>query len=179
MKQFIKRFLPFVMLLAILPDTTFAEGKRFVFGIHPTPKEIPEIAFEDLEGQQFTLEDFEGKYLLLNVWATWCPPCRKELPDLQGLQQKLGGQQFQVVALSTDAGKRASVLRLYQELGLNVDSIFIDETGSAMRKLGIFAMPTTLLIDPQGREIGRKPGPADWDSSSALTFFSQQISSDD
>jgi len=60
-----------------------------------------------------------------------------------------------------------------------VDSIFIDETGSAMRKLGIFAMPTTLLIDTQGREIGRKPGPADWDSSSALTFFSQQISSDD
>ncbi|WP_448325884.1 TlpA family protein disulfide reductase [Sulfitobacter sp. M13] len=177
MKQFTKRFLPVVMLLALLPGTTFAEGKRFVFGIHSIPKEIPEITFEDLEEQQFTLEDFEGKYLLLNVWATWCPPCRKELPDLQGLQQKLGGQQFQVVALSTDAGKRASVLRLYQELGLDEDSIFIDQTGSAMRKLGIFAMPTTLLIDPEGREIGRKPGPADWDSTSALTFFQGQLAS--
>ena len=175
MNQFIKWVLPAAMLFALLSGPTLAEGARFIFGIHSTPKEVPEIAFEDLEGQQFTLEDFEGKYVLLNVWATWCPPCRKELPDLQSLQQQLGGQQFQVIALSTDAGKRASVIRLYQELGLDERSILIDETGSAMRKLGIFAMPTTLLIDPQGREIGRKPGPADWDSDSAISFFEEQM----
>ena len=118
----------------------------------------------------------EQKVVITKIAATWCPPCRKELPDLQGLQQELGGDQFQVVALSTDAGRLANVRGLYRELGLDETNIFIDETGSAMRKLGIFAMPTTLLIDPQGKEIGRKPGPADWDSAEALSFFERQMS---
>ena len=175
MKHLFRVYLLSLVLFSGLYDVAFAEGRKFVFGIHSTAKEMPEIEFEDVNGKQFTLKDFEGKYVLLNVWATWCPPCRKELPDLQGLQQQLGGNQFQVIALSTDAGRLQSVQRLYQELDLDEGGIFIDETGSAMRRLGIFAMPTTLLIDPQGQEIGRKPGPADWDSTSALTFFEEQM----
>lgn len=166
-------------LLTLFSGTAFAEGSRFIFGIHTEAKPIPAIAFNDASGNARTLDDFKGKYILLNVWATWCPPCRKELPDLQGLQRELGGDRFQVVALSTDAGRLVNVRDLYQELDLDETSIFIDETGTAMRALGIFAMPTTLLIDPEGQEIGRKPGPADWDSAEALKFFEMQIGGSD
>jgi|TARA_R110000796_G_scaffold155849_1_gene272410 thiol-disulfide isomerase/thioredoxin len=175
MNGWMRRYTLFTALFVLLTGTAFAQGGKFLFGIHSTPKPVPAIAFNDASGNPLTLDDFKGKYVLLNVWATWCPPCRKELPDLQGLQQELGGDQFLVVALSTDAGRLANVRGLYQELGLDETQIFIDETGSATRKLGIFAMPTTLLIDPQGQEIGRKPGPADWDSAEALAFFETQM----
>lgn len=164
-----------ITLSSLMSVAAFAEGGRFLFGIHKTPKPVPEIEFNDADGVVRTLKDFEGKYVLLNVWATWCPPCRKELPDLQALQETLGGDTFHVVALSTDTGKILNVRQLYDELGLDKSEIFIDETGTAMRKLGIFAMPTTLLIDPLGQEIGRKPGPADWDSEGAISFFTEQI----
>ena len=164
-----------IALFSMLSSVAFAESSRFVFGMHKSAKPVPEIEFNDADGMPRTLSDFEGKYVLLNVWATWCPPCRKELPDLQRLQEQLGGDQFHVIALSTDAGRLSSVQQLYEELDLSTNEIFIDEAGSAMRSLGIFAMPTTLLIDPQGQEIGRKPGPADWDSDAAVAFFSEQM----
>lgn len=175
MKQLIRAAFASLILFSVQSAAALAEGGTFRFSIHSTAKEMPKIAFEDTAGTQLTLADFEGKYVLLNIWATWCPPCRKELPDLQGLQQKLGGDQFQVIALSTDTGRLANVQRLYQELDLNEDGIFIDETGSVGRKLGVFAMPTTLLIDPEGQEIGRMPGPADWDSAQAVEFFTKQM----
>lgn len=163
-------------LFSLMSVAAFAEGGRFSFGIHKAPKPVPEIEFIDGDGVERNLKDFEGKYVLLNVWATWCPPCRKELPDLQALQEELGGETFHVIALSTDTGKISNVRQLYDELGLDKSEIFVDETGTAMRKLGIFAMPTTLLIDPIGQEIGRKPGPADWDSEDAISFFTEQMS---
>jgi thiol-disulfide isomerase/thioredoxin len=176
MKGLIRALFASLILFSIQSAAVLAEGGTFRFGIHSTAKKMPQIAFEDAIGTQLTLTDFKGKYVLLNIWATWCPPCRKELPDLQGLQQKLGGDMFQVIALSTDMGRLANVQRLYQELDLNEDGIFIDETGSVGRKLGVFAMPTTLLIGPEGQEIGRKPGPADWDSAQAVEFFTEQMS---
>ena len=175
MNNWMRRYAICATISALLTGAAFAQGGKFLFGIHSTARDVPAIAFNDASGNALILDDFEGKYVLLNIWATWCPPCRKELPDLQGLQQELGGDQFQVIALSTDAGRLANVRGLYEELGLDETQIFIDETGSTMRKLGIFAMPTTLLIDPQGKEIGRKPGPADWDSAEALAFFEAQM----
>ncbi|MFT4607476.1 MAG: peroxiredoxin [Urechidicola sp.] len=88
----------------MLSGAAFAEGERFIFGIHSTLKELPKIEFEEKVGNQLTLEDFNGKYVLLNVWETWFPPRCNELPDLQGLQQALGGDNFQVIALLTDTG---------------------------------------------------------------------------
>nr|WP_306267433.1 TlpA disulfide reductase family protein [Pararhizobium sp. IMCC3301] len=179
MKQLIRWIFPSLVLFSMHSGAAVAEEGKFSFGIHSASKELPRIEFSDAAGNQFMLEDFKGKYVLLNIWATWCPPCRKELPDLQGLQQELGGDQFQVIALSTDAGRLTNVQRLYQQLGLDERAIFIDESGTAMRKLGVFAMPTTLLIGPDGRELGRKPGPADWDSTSALAFFTVQMADQD
>jgi len=87
MKQLIQTVFASLILLSIQSGAALAEGRKFRFGIHSTVKEMPTISFEDAVGTQLTLADFEGKYVLLNIWATWCPPCRKELPDLQGLQQ--------------------------------------------------------------------------------------------
>lgn len=109
-----------------------------------TPRATPELSFSDVNGVTRSLQDFRGKYVLLNVWATWCPPCRQELPSLERLQDELGGAAFQVLALSTDTGRGAAVQQPYGELGLDDAGIFIDETGSATRELGIFGMPTTL-----------------------------------
>ena len=91
MMHLIGRCLALLVALSMFAGSATAEGGRFIFGIHSAAKEVPKIAFEDAAGKQFTLADFEGKYVLLNIWATWCPPCRKELPDLEGLQQELGG----------------------------------------------------------------------------------------
>ncbi len=165
-----------LVLFAVSPAQ--AQEDRFDFRMLDTPKPVPDLSFADLDGTRLTLRDFRGRYVLLNVWATWCPPCRKELPSLDRLQAELGGADFQVVALSTDTGRDAAVLRLYQELDLDETGIFIDATGSAMRELGIFGMPVTLLIDAGGNEVGRKLGPAEWDNPAALSFFRETLMSD-
>lgn len=178
MNKWLQKSILAMALLGALSGFARAEGSKFRFNLHATARPVPEIMFNDANGVARTLDDYSGKYVLLNVWATWCPPCRKELPDLQALHQQLGGDDFQVIALSTDTGRLQNVRKLYDELGMEQAEIFIDETGSAMRKLGIFAMPATLLIDPEGQEVGRKLGPADWGSTSAVDFFRTQIAAE-
>lgn len=152
-----------------------AQEARFDFRLLEAPKAVPDLNFRSIDGKALTLDDFRGRIVLLNIWATWCPPCREELPSLERLQDALGGPAFQVVALSTDTGREAAVSRLYEELGLDASGIFIDETGSAMRDLGVFGLPTTLLIDADGNEVGRKIGPAVWDNAAALAFFRARV----
>lgn len=174
------RHTAFAFVLVLLATAgSPAQETRFDFGILDTPKPAPDLNFTDVNRRRLSLEDFRGKYVLLNIWATWCPPCRAELPSLERLQRELGSADFQVVALSTDTGRDAAVQRLYRELGLDDSGIFIDETGSVTGALGIFGMPTTLLIDPERNEIGRKIGPAVWDSPAAVEFFRNEIESGD
>lgn len=152
-----------------------ARDSGFDFELTEPSKAMPELRFRDVEGNDLTLDDFAGRYVLLNVWATWCPPCREELPTLEGLQRALGGDRFQVIALSTDTGRMADVEDLYRELGLDGSGVFVDSTGAAMGNLAVFGLPTTLLIDGQGREVARKFGPAVWDSPDAVAFFCARI----
>lgn len=137
-----------------------------VFNIYRQPRALPNIRFVDGKGQAVTLRDFRGKVVLLNIWATWCPPCRAEMPTLDRLRAELGGPDFEVVALSIDAGQQD--LYLVQEFYLQTDikslGIYMDSSGKASRDLNIAGLPTSLLIDREGREIGRKIGPAEWDS---------------
>lgn len=127
------------------------------------PRPVPEIRFADEGGRDLTLADFRGKVVLLNIWATWCIPCRKEMPALDRLQGRLGGKEFQVVALSIDRGGVAPVKPFYQELGLKNLAIYVDPSGNGSRALAVPGVPTTLLIDREGREIARKMGAAEWD----------------
>jgi thiol-disulfide isomerase/thioredoxin len=114
------------------------------------------------------LSAFKGKVILLNIWATWCGPCRQEMPTLDRLEAKLGGPDFQVVALSIDQGGVPVVKEFYEELGLENLGIYIDDRMRAPAQLGVVGIPGTLLIDREGREIGRKLGPAEWDSEEVL-----------
>ena len=115
-----------------------------------------------------TLADFRGRFVLLNVWATWCLPCRKEMPALDHLQAVLGGPGFEVVALSIDRGGSSVVQKFYQELGIKALGIYLDASDATTSDLKVPGIPTTLLVDREGRETGRKIGPATWDSSEAI-----------
>jgi thiol-disulfide isomerase/thioredoxin len=132
---------------------------------------LPEIRFQDEEGRDLTLNNFRGRAVLLNVWATWCVPCRKEMPALDRLQAKLGGDEFLVIPMSIDREGVAAVKRFYQELGLEKLGIYVDPSGKGSRVLAIPGVPTTLLVDRQGREVARKMGPAEWDAPEMVALI--------
>jgi thiol-disulfide isomerase/thioredoxin len=134
------------------------------FVMHDAPKPIAAIAFEDGQGRSRSLADFKGKVVLLNIWATWCVPCRKEMPALDRLQGVLGGSDFEVVPLSIDRGGRETVRTFFSEIGVRNLAMYIDVSGQALRSLGVIGLPTTLVVDRAGQEIGRIIGPAEWDS---------------
>ena len=141
------------------------------FAIHPESKPVPEIQFQDSEGKGLTLADFRGKLILLNIWATWCLPCRQEMPTLDRLQAELGGPDFQVLALSMDRGGFEAITKFYAEVGVKHLARYLDSSTEAASTLGAVGLPTTLLIDRDGREIGRLVGPAEWDSSDMIAFI--------
>lgn len=144
-----------------------------IFTIHPQPRALPNVRFADGSGRAMTLQDFRGKFVLLNIWATWCPPCRQEMPTLDRLQAKLGGPDFEVLALSIDQGPQSLSLiqEFYLQSGIKSLATYIDSSGGATRDLGVAGLPTTLLIDRQGQELGRKIGPAEWDSPEVLDLI--------
>ncbi|WP_299843648.1 TlpA disulfide reductase family protein [uncultured Jannaschia sp.] len=150
---------------------SMAEEAAFDFDMHETPIAVPDLQFADEAGSVRTLDDYRGKYVVVNVWATWCAPCREELPTLDALQRSIGGPAFEVIALSTETGRRPAVERLFTELSITDLEALIDISGSTMRDLGAYALPATVLIDRTGQEMGRKIGPADWDSPAAIEFF--------
>lgn len=155
---------------AVMPEPQlFSAAKRaFKFIPYSSPRALPKVEFEDGKGQKRTLSDFRGKVVLLNIWATWCGPCRKEMPTLDRLQSQLGGADFEVVALSIDRGGQAVVKSFFDEIDVQRLAIYVDGTAEAGTKLAILGVPTTLLLDRVGNEIGRVTGPAEWDSPEVI-----------
>ena len=151
--------------------TTRAEEPAAIFNVWETPRPVADLSFIDGDGNKMALSAYRGKFVLLNIWATWCPPCRKEMPALDRLEQMLGSPRFKVIALSTDTSGLPDVKAFYQSLGLKSLGVFLDEEGAAMRDLRIIGLPTTILIDEQGSEIARKIGPATWDSEEVVEFL--------
>lgn len=160
-----------LMLLAL----TGAEATESGMPLHQTPQPLPEIAFKDEQGTALTLSAWRGKLVVLNVWATWCGPCRKEMPTLDRLQGLLGGDRFEVVALSIDRAGAGVVRKFFDEIDIRNLKIFIDETGRASRDLKVLGLPATLLIGRDGRELGRLVGPAEWDAPEMIEFFETLI----
>jgi thiol-disulfide isomerase/thioredoxin len=148
-------------------------GKTLSFLAQPRP--MPAIRFVDGDGHAMTLADFHGRVVLLNVWATWCVPCRKEMPALDRLQAALGAPDFQVVPLSIDRQGAAVVKPFYRDLGLKALGIYIDQTGDATQALKTVGVPTSVLIDRSGREIARKMGAAEWDSPEMVQLIQQHL----
>lgn len=141
------------------------EMANFVF--KPKPEPLPEITFANAEGQPLTLASFAGRVVLLNLWATWCAPCRKEMPDLDTLQRELGSNDFEVVALSVDRAGAAASQKFLEQIKVRALKLYVDASARAGGPLKAVGLPVTLLIDRQGREIGRLVGPAHWDSPEA------------
>ena len=161
------------LLLAALPAAAATAEPNFAL-VDP-PKALPDVRFMDGEGRNAALTDFRGKVVLLNVWATWCLPCRREMPTFDRLQGALGGADFQVIALSVDRKGLDVMRKFYGEIGIKNLAMHIDSSGKAARELGAVGVPTTLLIDRAGREIGRLVGPAEWDTPEMIAFIRRRI----
>jgi thiol-disulfide isomerase/thioredoxin len=143
-------------------DPTRLRPPRLTMQAEPRP--LPSLSIRDAEGNAVPLERFRGKVVLLNVWATWCGPCRVEMPTLDRLQARLGGPGFEVVALSTDVGGAPAVREFYGSLGITRLAIYVEGEGNVLTALGAPGMPTTLVVDAQGREVARYLGGADWEA---------------
>lgn len=133
------------------------------------------MSFKDIDGNEKTLADWSGRFVLLNLWATWCPPCREEMPWLEELEVTKGGDDFQVVPVSIDAGDKGKPLDFLKSINIKAMPFMHDNTMNAfhnLRKKGVaLGMPTTLLVDTNGCALGVLNGPAHWASDEAKRFI--------
>jgi thiol-disulfide isomerase/thioredoxin len=142
--------------------------------------QLPDLAFEDADGKPRKLSEWRGKTVLVNLWATWCVPCRKEMPALEGLQTKLEGPNFEVVAINIDTRDPEKPKNFLKEANLTRLGYFYDEKAKVFQDLKAagraLGMPTSVLVDPKGCEIGTIAGPAEWDSEDAIKLLKAAIS---
>jgi len=148
-------------------ESAFKFGKMAAFVAKTTPQPLPDIKFQDAAGKQVALSDLKGKTILLNLWATWCGPCREEMPALNRLQEALGGDKFEVVALSLDRKGYDASRKFLDDLKANKLTLYSDPTAKQGMELKLLGMPTTILINKDGLEVGRLAGAAEWDSDDA------------
>jgi thiol-disulfide isomerase/thioredoxin len=144
-----------------------SQGHVAAFVFRKTPEDLPEVNFKDAEGRDRTLADWRGKVVLLNLWATWCLPCRKEMPSLDRLQKEMGSDKFEVVAISVDRKGAEASKKFLDETQVDRLALYVDATARLSSTLRAVGLPATLLLDTSGREIGRLLGPAEWDSEDA------------
>ncbi|MCZ6859478.1 MAG: TlpA disulfide reductase family protein [Alphaproteobacteria bacterium] len=149
--------------------------RDLIFTALETPRPLPTIRFVNRAGRAVAMADFRGRLVVLNIWATWCGPCRKEMPTLDVLQSMFGSRDFEVVALSIDRKGVPAIKAFYRELNLKALHIYVDKSGRVLRDLGVDGIPTTLLVDSKTREIGRVVGPAKWDSPEAVALVRRYL----
>ena len=157
------------------PFAGLNKGAMAAFLARPKPLELGEVSFVAADGATKSVSDWHGKVVLLNIWATWCVPCREEMAMLDKLEAELGGKDFQVVAVNIDRGAADKPKAFLAEIGATHLALYTDPSGKLFSKLKAVGMPTTLLLDREGREIGRLVGPADWDSPEALALVKAAI----
>jgi thiol-disulfide isomerase/thioredoxin len=150
-------------------------GDMKKLNFHSQPKPVSTQPFESETGEAMTLADYKGKYILLNFWATWCAPCRKEMPMLSDLQTQLGGDNFAVVTIATGRNPLPAIKKFFTEIGVDNLPLNRDPKSRLGNEMGVFGLPTTLIIDPQGFEIARLQGDANWNSASAKAIISALI----
>ncbi len=136
--------------------------------VHDTPREIPEFGFIDGDGTARSLADWRGQYLLVNIWATWCAPCKEEMPALSRLQAERGGEDFRVLPISVDRGGLDKPRAFFDQIGADNLPLLLEQSGRLNVTLDVLGLPATLIIDPDGREIARMLGPAEWDAPQAI-----------
>jgi thiol-disulfide isomerase/thioredoxin len=157
------------------PRNPLATGEMQTFVFRKSPEAIPDFKFADGAGEAKTLADWKGKVVLLNLWATWCAPCRKEMPALDSLQKDLGSDKFEVVAMSVDRQGAPASKKFLDEIKVQNLKLYVESTSKSVGILRAAGLPTTILIDPEGREIGRLAGPAEWNSADAKRLIQSAL----
>jgi thiol-disulfide isomerase/thioredoxin len=153
----------------------FAKGELAALIVPGSPKSLPELSFNDPVGRPTALSSLKGKTVLVNLWATWCVPCREEMPALDKLQAELGGKDFEVVAINVDTRNPDKPKAWLQENGIRNLGYYADPTGKLLQVLQksghLVGLPTSLLVDSEGCEIALLKGPAEWASPDALALM--------
>jgi len=159
----------------------FVRGEVAAVSTTNEPRQVPELVFKDASGAAKTLADWRGRAVLFNLWATWCVPCRKEMPALEALQARLGGEHFDVVAVNIDTRNPEKPKAWLEEVGITRLAYYADPSAKVFQDLKLadraFGMPTTLLIDANGCEVGTLAGPAEWASEDAVKLIGALIGS--
>jgi thiol-disulfide isomerase/thioredoxin len=154
-------------------------GEVAALAVAQTPFRVPDLTFKDAKGADKTLNDWRGRTVLLNLWATWCVPCRREMPALDALQAKLGGPDFEVVAVNIDTRNPEKPLAFLKDVGVTHLAYYSDESAHVFEDLKeagkAFGMPTTVIVDRNGCEIGNMAGPAEWASDDGVKLVSAAI----
>ena len=154
-----------------------AHGEVAAFTVAEHPLLVPDLAFKDASGGERHLSEWRGRTVLLNLWATWCVPCRKEMPELNVLQERLGGPMFEVVAVNIDTRDVEKPRAWLTAAGIQTLAYYADSSAKVFQALKTVGraqgLPTSLIIDPSGCEIGTISGPADWASADALALVSR------
>jgi thiol-disulfide isomerase/thioredoxin len=151
-----------------------ARGEVAAMAIAEAPLRMPDLAFLDQTGAERRLSDWRGRTVLLNLWATWCIPCRKEMPALDALEGTLGGERFEVIAVNIDTRDSIKPRAWLEGVGVSRLAYYSDQSAKVFQDLKLigraFGLPTTVLIDPAGCEIGTAAGPAEWASQDGVAF---------
>ena len=153
----------------------YSVGKMITFVASAEPKDIPDFTFVKDDGSETSLKAWRRKVVVLNLWATWCGPCRKEMPALDRLKVDLAGDEFDLVAISVDRGGLDKPRKFLEEIKVKHLTLYNNSSGKLTSSLKVIGLPTTLLINRQGKEIGRLAGPAEWDSKEALALIKAAI----
>jgi thiol-disulfide isomerase/thioredoxin len=160
-----------------------AHGEVAALTMATAPLRLPDLAFEDADGKPKKLSDWRGRTVLVNLWATWCLPCRKEMPALDSLQTRLGGPNFEVVAVNIDTRDPEKPKNFLKEADLTRLGYFSDQKAKVFQDLKAIGralgMPTSVLVDGEGCEIATISGPAEWDSDDAVKLITAAVKPSD
>ena len=132
---------------------------------------VPDVPFTDAGGKQVSLADWKGKALLVNFWATWCAPCREEMPSLDRLQAEAGGEDLAVLTVATGRNSPQGISRFFEDEGITALPRYTDADMSLARSMAVFGLPVTVILDRDGQEVARLTGGADWNSDSARAIL--------
>ena len=143
--------------------------------VHPEPLPAPEFRFFDKTGKAMTLANFRGRYTAVHFWATWCFPCRGELPTVDALQDAIGEEKLAILALSLDRHGPEHVAEFYDEFGIRHLGVYMDERMNAARILRVNGIPSTIFVDGEGREVARVLGDRDWSEPEVIELVRRMV----
>lgn len=146
-----------------------------VSGAPQIGQEAPDLVFTSFEGKDYKLSDLKGKVVLLNFWATWCPPCREEIPSMENAYKELKDKGFVIVAINIDQGGKKAIIRFKRELPFSFP-VALDPEAKAARTYRVTSIPTNIIIDRQGKIVNKGVGAVNWDSLKARGLLAKLLS---